>query len=148
MRRRITTAKGLLHAKRRVHVRRAIDAQSVIADLRGVAPSDSRTQIDTPCPQARRCRVGADQFVAFERIEAGDIPVRAIARVLSKPGAQGEAAATVDAVEIRVEPGRLLDERLPHLEEELFGWVGLVRFYFLCLGRLLRYDGRFTRVLS
>ena len=73
--------------------------------------------------------------------------MRAIAGELAIAGAEREAAAAVDAGEVRIETRGLLDDRLTNLQQQLLGPMGPVRREMLRLLPLQRRDLRFARVL-
>ena len=125
----------------------AVDAEPVIRHLGRVTPAGGRAQIETSRPVTGRHRRRLDQLVALDRIQAGDAPVRAIAGVTAIALAEREAAAAVDAGEVRIETRRLLDERLTGLQQQLLGPMRLVRREMRRLLPLLRRDLRFARVL-
>ena len=79
-----------------------VDAEAVILDLRRITPASDRAQIETPRPVTGRVLRGLDQFVALRGVQTGDAPVRAIAGEVAVTFAAREAAAAVDAFEVRI----------------------------------------------
>ena len=101
---------ALLHAEIRLVILEAVSPEAVVGDLGRVSPTDAAVKIQAASILTPRIGAELDELVVLERIQALQIPMRAIAEELAETGAERETAAAVDAREIGVKARGQFDE--------------------------------------